>query len=262
MSGGGQMAELLQAVREVAELAGAVALEHYRKGVEAEVKADRTPVTIADRAAEDAARSWLEQRFPQDGIVGEERGVTRPDAQRRWIVDPIDGTRTFLRGVPLWGTLVGVAEGDEVLAGCAAFPALGEWVAAARGEGAWHQGHRCTVSKTALLEHALVLTTDERFTTTPFALPGWRAVSEQVGLTRTWGDCYGYLLVATGRAEMMVDAVLADWDAVALQPVIEEAGGVFTDWKGRRTAFGKSGVATNRALAEPLRKALGIGGGA
>ncbi len=248
--------QLLQAVQEVAEAAAQVALKHYRTGVRVERKGDRSPVTVADREAERAARELIERVFPQDGIVGEELGTTRPDARRRWILDPIDGTRTFVRGVPLWGTLVAVVEGDTVLAGCAAFPAVGEWIAAARGEGAWHCSQRAKVSSVASLEGATLLTTDERFIGRPELLDGWRSIAAEAEVVRTWGDCYGYLLVATGRAELMIDPVLADWDSAALEPIVVEAGGVFTDLHGRPTAFGKSAVATNAALAEPLRGAL------
>jgi len=252
------MKHLLEAVDEVARRAGAVALEHFRKAIEVEVKSDRTPVTIADRSAELAAREIIERRFPRDGILGEEHGTVRPDARRRWIIDPIDGTRSFIRGVPLWGTLIAVAEGDDVLAGCMGFPATGEWISAARGEGAWYNGRRCRVSEVTELDRAAVLATDERFPGSPDWAGRWRALGARVELSRTWGDCYGYMMVATGRAELMFDPVLADWDSASLMPIIEEAGGVFTDAGGRRTAFGKSAVATNAKLARPLRAALGL----
>jgi histidinol-phosphatase len=251
--------DLLQAVEEVARQAGGVALQHFRKAIEVEVKSDRSPVTIADRAAEAAARELIERRFPRDGIVGEEHGTVRANAPRRWIIDPIDGTRSFVRGVPLWGTLIAVAEGNEVLAGCMGFPATDEWIAAARGQGAWYNGGRCRVSEVAELERAAVLTTDERFPAAPEWRGPWRELAARVDLSRTWGDCYGYLMVATGRAELMMDPVLADWDSASLMPIIEEAGGVFTDIRGRRTAFGGSALATNAASARQLRGVLGVG---
>jgi histidinol-phosphatase len=256
------MKDLLEAVEEVARRAGAVALEHFRKRIEIEVKSDQSPVTIADRSAEVAAREIIERKFPRDGIVGEEHGIVRADARRRWIIDPIDGTRSFIRGVPLWGTLIAVAEGDDVLAGSMGFPATGEWISAARGEGAWYNGARCRVSEVAELERAAVLATDERFPACPEWTDRWRAIAAIVELSRTWGDCYGYMMVATGRAELMFDPVLADWDSASLMPIIEEAGGVFTDVRGRRTAFGGSAIATNAKLANRLRAALGIEGAA
>lgn len=247
----------MEAAETVARVAGEVALRHYHRGVTVETKGDGTPVSVADREAEEAARRWLETHCPEDGILGEELGSTRPDARRRWILDPIDGTKTFVRRVPLWGTLVALAEGEKVLAGAAFFPAVDELVVAAQGGGCLWNGRPARVSGVSRLSEAVALTTDARMGT-PAQVRGLEALASRAGLVRTWGDCYGYLLVATGRAEVMTDAVMAPWDAAALQPVIEEAGGVFTDWSGRRTAFGGSSVATNAALAAEVRAALGV----
>ena len=246
-------------VTDVAKLAGDIALRHFRAGVNVEWKSDGSPVTVADREAERAARDWIERRFPHDGIVGEEHGTSRVDARRRWIIDPIDGTKTFVRGVPLWGTLVAVALGDEVLAGAAYFPPVGEIIVAAPGEGCWWNDQRCGVSSVRELGAATVLTTDERFTKTPQYEAPWRNLAAASMVSRTWGDCYGYLLVATGRAEVMTDGIVGPWDTAPFLPIIEEAGGVFTDWEGTRTAFGKSAIATNAALADEVRRRLGAG---
>jgi histidinol phosphatase-like enzyme (inositol monophosphatase family) len=259
---------LLHAAADVARVAGDVALRHFRAGpaggaIAVETKGDGSPVTAADRAAERAARDWLAERFPADGVLGEEFGASRPGAARRWVLDPIDGTKTFVRGVPLWGTLVACVEGDgpdaAVLAGAAYFPAAGELVAAAAGEGCWWNGARCRVSAVDALGSALVCTTDPKFGHRPDRRDGWRRLEGAAGLSRTWADCYGYLLVATGRAEAMVDAVMGDWDSAALLPIVEEAGGVFTSWEGARTGLGGSAVATNAALAAEVRRALGAG---
>lgn len=251
--------ELLEAVTDVARLAGDVALRHFRRGVAVEWKTDGSPVTIADREAEKAAREWIGRRYPGHGILGEEEGETGVGSAYRWIVDPIDGTKTFVRGVPLWGTLVAIAMGEEVVAGAAYFPAVGEMIAAAPGAGCWSNGVRCQVSSVATLADAAVLTTDERFRHTPQHVDGWRALAARAAVARSWGDCYGYLLVATGRAEVMVDGVVGPWDTAALHPIITEAGGVFTDWSGRATAFGGSAIATNAALARDARAILGAG---
>ena len=252
---------LLDAVADVARVAGDIAMRYFRSGVAVEWKGDGSPVTAADRAAERAARDWIEERFPNDGIIGEEHGTSRSEATRRWVVDPIDGTKTFVRGVPLWGTLVAVADGENVLAGAAYFPAVQEIVAAAPGEGCWWNERRCHVSSTDDLAFATVLTTDERFTKTPEYAAPWRELATSCAVSRTWGDCYGYLLVATGRAEVMTDGIAGAWDTAPFLPIIEEAGGVFTDWKGERTAFGGSAIATNRALGPEVRRILLAGGG-
>jgi histidinol phosphatase-like enzyme (inositol monophosphatase family) len=252
---------LMQAAAEVARNAGDVALGFFRGGIQVDTKSDGTPVTVADRTAERTARDWLEARFPQDGILGEEFGETRPGAPRRWILDPIDGTKTFIRGVPLWGTLVALAEGERILAGAAYFPAVGELLVAAPGQGCFWNDKRARVSEQAELSRAVVLSTDERFLLHPERGEAWRGLAKEAAMDRTWGDCYGYLLVATGRAEVMVDEILSSWDAAALQPIIEEAGGVFTDWTGRRTSFGGNCIATNAALARQVRERLGAAGG-
>jgi histidinol-phosphatase len=247
---------LLVAAMELVRLTGDVALAHYRSNLVVETKSDGSPVTVADRAAETAAREWVAGHFPRDGILGEEFGEERPGAARRWVIDPIDGTKSFVRGVPLWGSLVALCEGERVLAGAAYFPPVDELIAAAPGDGCWWNGSRCRVSTVATPADATVLTTDDRFLDRPERRAGWDRVSRASRVSRSWGDCFGYLLVATGRAEAMFDPILSPWDAAALQPIITEAGGVFTDWSGRATAFGGSAIATNQVLAEPLRALL------
>jgi histidinol phosphatase-like enzyme (inositol monophosphatase family) len=256
-----QGAVLLEAAIELARRTGRVALQHFRANLTVDFKSDGSPVTIADRSAEESARAWIASRFPADGVLGEEFGVDQPEAPRRWIIDPIDGTKTFVRGVPLWGTLVACCEGESVLAGAAYFPALDEMLAAAPGLGCWWNGVRCHVSSVRALNEATVLTTDERFGGNSAQRAGWHRLAEAAAVSRTWGDCYGYLLVATGRAEVMVDGRMSPWDSAAVQPAIVEAGGSFTDWTGRTTAFGASAIATNGILAETARSILGVQAG-
>jgi len=246
----------MQAVAEVARIAGNEALGHYGKNVSIETKGDGSPVTIADRGAEELARRWIESRFPSDGIVGEEFGVIRPDARRRWIIDPIDGTKSFVRTVPLWGTLVAIAEGDTVVAGAAYFPAIGEIAVAAVGAGCWWNDSRCSVSTISDISAATVLTSDLQFKAAPERQQVWNDLSDSAAVSRTWGDCYGYLLVATGRAEVMADPIVSAWDVAALMPLITEAGGAFTSWDGKETAFGGSAIATNGALSREVRDIL------
>ena len=253
-----QQSTLLQAVEQLVRLTGQVALRHYRTGLDVETKRDGSPVTVADRAAEEAARSWITERFPGDAILGEEFGAVGDERARRWIIDPIDGTKTFVRGVPLWGTLVGVTRGEEVLAGAVYCPAVDETVVAAVGEGCWWNGSRSRVSDCRELAKATVLVTAAQFPNHPDRAAGWRAIAAEAAVARTWGDCYGYLLVATGRAELMVDNLMSPWDAAALVPVIREAGGEFSDWNGRITAFGDGAMATNAALAAEARARLGV----
>jgi len=245
---------LLQAAGELAALTGRTALEQFRRDLIIETKSDGSPVTIADREAERRARDWLARRFPEDGVLGEEEGTTVGRSGRTWLLDPIDGTKSFVRGVPLWGSLVALVEGDTVLAGAAAYPAVGEHLAAARGAGCWHNGARCRVSPHAGLAGATGLTSEvERFAT-PELRRAWDALAAAVTVTRTWGDCYGYLLVATGRAEFMVDVGLNSWDIACFAPIIEEAGGRITDFEGRAYPPLENAIATNAALADLVRR--------
>ena len=247
---------LLEAVRECAELTGSIAMSHYRTNIAVERKGDGTPVTVADRGAEQAARDWVRRRFPADGVLGEEFGESTGTSGRRWMIDPIDGTKSFVRGVPLWGSLVAVMEGERILAGAAAFPATAEVIAAAAGCGAWYNGSRARVSDVAALRDATVLITSERGFSPPDRRERWRALADGAALSRTWGDAFGYLMVATGRAEVMIDPQIRAWDIACFVPIVEEAGGVFTDLDGAPTAFGKHSIATNAALAAETRRIL------
>lgn len=248
---------MLEAAAELARLTGGTALRHYRTDLPVERKNDGSPVTVADREAERVAREWIARRFPADGIIGEEFGSHPGTSGRHWLLDPIDGTKTFVRGVPLWGSLVALVERDTVLAGAAVFPVLEESVAAAPGEGCWLDGVRCRVSTVARLGDATVLTSDvERFAE-PGHVRGWAALAGAAAVARTWGDCYGYLLVASGRAEAMVDVGLNPWDIACFVPIVEEAGGRLTDFPGRRYPPLAGAIATNAALAADVRRHLG-----
>lgn len=250
------LSTLLEFGVDVAWRAGRATLAHFQTGVATETKSDQSPVTIADREAERIVRERIEARFPNDGVLGEEFGVTRPDARRRWIVDPIDGTRSFIHGVPLYGVLLALEEDGEAVIGVIHLPALAETVYAARGEGCWWDGRRTSVSNATDLGQALVLTTDASPAQSHDVVAGWDRLRTRAGLTRTWGDCYGYALVATGRAEAMLDPILSIWDAAAIAPVIQEAGGVITDWHGRTGYNHGTLVATNAALAREVRGLL------
>ena len=247
---------LLHAALEAAELGGRIALAKWRAGILTEWKADGSPVTAADRAAEFGIREWVERHFPGDAVLGEELGETPGSTGRRWIIDPIDGTKAFVAGVPLWGSLVAVMEGERVLAGAATFPAVAEALTAAPGEGCWHNGSRASVSLVENLATSTVLTTDLSGFPSGAHRAAWDALARCARVSRTWGDCYGYLLVATGRAEAMLDPVMHLWDSACLQPIITEAGGRFTSWEGEETASGGSAVATNARVAAEVRALL------
>jgi histidinol-phosphatase len=157
----------------------------------------------------------------------------------------------------MWGSLVALEQDGVVIAGAINCPATGDFLVAVRGEGCWHNDVRASVSRVSELSVATVLGTDQRFLRNPARGIRWAALVNRVAHARTWGDCYGYVLVATGRAELMVDDRMSPWDVAALIPIIEEAGGVFTDWQGRR-GIGPDAIATNAVLADEFRSALGV----
>jgi histidinol-phosphatase len=247
---------LLEFAVDVAWRAGRMTLAHFQTGIEPELKSDQSFVTIADRESERVARELIELRFPHDGILGEEFGEVRTTARRRWVLDPIDGTNSFVRGVPLFGVLIGVEEAGEATVGVLHFPALNETVYAAAGVGCWWNGRRALVSDRSTLDDAVALTSDSETIERHGRSSGWNRLRSRARLTRTWGDCYGYALVATGRAEIMVDASVSPWDTTAVRPVIEEAGGVFTDWDGTASHTSGHAIATNAALANEVRTLL------
>ena len=245
--------DLLRATETVARVMGDVAMRHFKTTLQVDTKSDGSPVTIADRDAERAAREWIASHFPDDGILGEEFEAVEGTSGRRWLLDPIDGTKSFVRGVPLWGSLVALEAGEKILVGAAAFPATQEVIVAAAGKGCWWNGARAKVSACSTLAGATVLVTDERAFRSAAQREGWRTLTGEAAFSRTWGDCYGYLLVATGRAEVMVDPVVNAWDVACFVPIIEEAGGRFTDLSGARTAYSGDAIATNAALAAAAR---------
>jgi histidinol-phosphatase len=250
---------LLTVAQDAAYVGGRRTLAHFGTGTAApERKADQTPVTLADREAERLIRGVIARAFPDHAVLGEEDGETAGSAPVRWIVDPLDGTRTFVRGVPLFGTLVGVEVLGEPAVGVVYLPALDEMVAAAHGLGCTWNGRTCRVSGTTMLADALAVVTDER---SARARSGaWDRLVARTALQRTWADCYGYVLVATGRAEVSLDPFMNVWDCAALLPIVEEAGGRFTDWSGRRTIHGGDAVATNGVLHDEVLALLGAPG--
>ena len=246
-----------QASIQIAGQASELIKTHFRTGVSVDKKADASPVTVADRAAEELLRQEIEKRFPDDRIIGEEFGVKEGTSDYRWILDPIDGTKSFISDVPLFGTMVAVEREGRGLIGVVSFPGLDVSIDAMSGGGAWETlpdrtrkpAHVC---KTPSLSEGLVLTTDWEGFRERNATKQLNEVASASWFMRTWGDCYGHYLVATGRAVAMIDARLNIWDAAALQPIIEEAGGTFTDWKGTSSIDSGDGFSTNGLVLDEL----------
>ena len=253
--------ESLQDLREfAAELAwqaGKLTLRYFQTDFTTEYKEDQSPVTIADRGAERLIRELIEARYPSHSILGEEEGETRPGAAFRWIIDPIDGTKTFVRGVPMYAVLVGLERAGDVVVGAINIPAMGELLHAARGEGCSWNGRRARVSNVALLGDGLLLATDAESMRRHGRDAAYRRMVAASKLQRSWGDAYGYVLVATGRAEVMLDPIVSVWDLAALLPVVTEAGGSFTDWSGEQTIHAGEAIATNGLVYQQLMALVG-----
>ena len=256
--------EYLDFAREIAREAGQVTLAYFRRDPETQTKADRTPVTIADRESETLLRRRIRERYPNHGILGEEEGVTPGSDDLTWVLDPIDGTKSFVLGVGQYAVLVALVSrrytGAEPLPASAVevgiiyVPPLDEMVSAARGLGAiWHNGvHEAParVSGIDSLKMARIGTTD--FADLSRREPSiFAGIAESGAMTRTWGDAYGYMLVATGRYEAMIDPIMSPWDVGPLPVIIEEAGGRFTDLSGD-AVVGTSAIASNGALHDEL----------
>jgi histidinol phosphatase-like enzyme (inositol monophosphatase family) len=242
---------------ELAKLSGHFIRPFFgRPDVKVELKADHSPVTDADRGAEEIMRGLIRKRFPEHGVVGEEFGTERPDAEFVWVLDPIDGTKSFVTGVPLFGTLIGLLHEGRPVLGCIHQPVL-EQLMIGDNETALLNGRPVKTRGTRRIEDATVLTSDPAALSRLPACRGFQGLLERAALARTWGDCYGYLLVASGRADVMYDPLMNLWDIAALVPVIRGAGGVITDAKGGPAYPAESIVAAaNAGLHRQVIEAL------
>ncbi len=240
--------ELLDAAVEIAKIGGQHTLKYFKKDFEVISKADDSPVTIADRETEQIIREEILKRYPDHGIIGEEYGRTNEDSNIQWVLDPIDGTKSFIHGVPFYTTLIGIMIDNEPIIGVINAPALDEICAAAIGHGATLNGKPCHVRNTEKLADSTFLVTEiKRFQDNGLE-PQFQELMAKTKLHRTWGDAYGHMMVAIGRADVMFDPILNIWDAAALLPVVKESGGIFSDMNGDETIHTGNGFSTNKAL--------------
>lgn len=239
----------LDFANETAFLAGRVTLRYYQSNMEIDTKVDGTVVTDADRGAENLIRERIQRFFPEHALLGEEFGeIEKQDTKYRWIIDPIDGTRSFVHGVPLYAVLIGLEIDGVIEVGVAHFPALNETVSAASGEGCYWNNLRTGVSQVKSLSEGLVLCNDPVSMYRQGYGDDWDRIKKVCHARRGWGDAYGYLLVATGRAEMMMDPIINVWDCAPFPPIIKEAGGYFGDWHGNETIYGGAALGTSLHL--------------
>ena len=237
-----------RAAIDIARKGGQHTLTYFNQSLEVERKDDDSPVTIADRQAEEIMREAITGEFPDHGIIGEEHGRTNEESPVQWILDPIDGTKSFIHGVPLYTTLVGIVVDGEPVAGVIYAPALDELCEAAKGKGARLNGDRCRVRPCRELSKASFMSTDV-YTFEEFGYgAAFEALLKQSRIHRTWGDAYGHMLVATGRADLMFDPILSIWDAAPMGIILREAGGVFADTDGKETIETGNGFSCSREL--------------
>lgn len=247
-------ASIVAAVRDALEVAGTIALRYFRRPVAVDIKADSSPVTLADREAEQAIRDLLAARFPEHGIYGEEQGRT-DGSGGTWVIDPIDGTKSFLLGNPLFGCLVGFVEAGRVRAGGLAMPALAETWLAADGMPTQLNGKPVGTRACTELQNASLLTSSPDFFDAD-ELPRFEAVSKQVRFRRFGGDCYTYAMLAGGWCDLVIESSLYPFDILPLVPIIEQAGGIVSDWQGNSLGLDSGGQVI--AASTPVLHAAAI----
>lgn len=236
--------ELLKIALKTAEFAEENILKFYQNDVGVEWKADKTPVTIADKGTEELARKFWAKETPSFGVIGEEFGIESPDAEYQWVIDPIDGTKSFIHGVPLFGTLIGLYHKNVPIASVIRLPAMKSAVWAVNGGGAFLDGREVRASKVSQLSDALVLSGTVNTMEDKGFGEGFTKLRRSARLHRGWGDCYGYYLVAAGRAEIMVDPVVSLWDIAPFPLLMKEAGGKFSTIDGKTELFDVNGKPT------------------
>ena len=261
---------------DLAYRAGRITLGYFNVGVRPDYKADDSPVTAADRAAEEFIRGEIEKHYPTHAILGEEFGEkpsasallpsdspirlsaskSAPASAFRWIIDPIDGTKSFLRGVPLYGVLIGLEIDGQIKVGAAYYPGTDEMLCAAEGLGAWWNGRRARVSEIASMDRAFVCYTNERNMAKQGRGEAWKRINTAAYASRGWSDAYGYLCVATGRAEAMLDPIMNIWDCGPFPVIFKEAGGYFGSWDGREGHTFDEALACNAVIKDEILRLI------
>lgn len=245
----------LNFAKQLAYRAGRITLAHYNKGIQHDLKSDESPVTVADRAAEQFIRGEIEKTFPNHAIVGEEYGEKAGEGNPfRWFVDPIDGTKSFIKGVPFYSVLIGLEIEGISRVGAVCFPALDEILYGADGLGAWCNGRRVHVSEVKDMKKAVFLYTSWSGFRTKERTDVFENLHRDCFYGRGWSDAYGYHMVATGRAEIMLDPSIQLWDVAPFPAIFREAGGFFGSWEGEEGHTHGEGLACNAALKRKILK--------
>lgn len=242
--------DLLTFAIDCAYHAGRLTLQYFNTPPQVEWKADMSPVTQADKESETLLRQYIETQYPTHSIVGEEFGESHGSSGFCWVLDPIDGTRSFARGFHIYGVQIALEHDGEPILGLVYFPVLDEMVAAGKDLGCRVNGRRCNVSKVSQMSEALIFAHNQDIIDR--RCPEFAALQNQTYLSRNWGDCYSFVSVATGRADIAVDPRMEPWDSGPMITILEEAGGRFTSWSGERTIWGPDALATNGVLHDEV----------
>lgn len=250
-----ELNELKKFCKVLSDESGKIIRNYFRNDVVIETKSDESPVTIADKKAEERMRELIKQEFPEHGIIGEEFGITNENAEYKWILDPIDGTKSFITGTVTFGTLIGLTKNDYPILGVINQPILNEFLIG-DNETAELNGRQVKVRKCESLENATLLTTDHLNIEKFQKISAFESLIRKVKLYRQWGDCYGYYLVATGYADIMIDPIMSVWDSMALIPVIKGTGGAITDYQGNDAITGNSIIAASKGIHSLVIKEL------
>jgi histidinol-phosphatase len=245
---------------DITRRAGTVAMRYFDTELTVELKSDLSPVTVADRETEQTLRAALTDAFPGDGFLGEEFGETPSTTGYRWIIDPIDGTRSFVRGIPIWAVLVGLEYRGELIAGIVDATPLGNTYHALRGEGCYRDQRRIHVSDQESLSRSLVFYSSLSWFVKAGREKQFLELVRRSERQRGFGDWYGFLLVAQGSGEVMVEHGVHAWDVAAIVPIIEEAGGRFSNWDGKVDIYASDVIASNGKLHDEVLAILTDGG--
>lgn len=247
-------------INELADMSGGYISKFFGKKMDVELKEDLSPVTQVDRNAEAMLREAVRKKFPSHGVIGEEYGAENADAEFVWVLDPIDGTKSFISAVPLFGTLIGLMYRGKPVMGVVDHPALSARIFG-DGEVCLFNGEPVSPSKKTDLDAITLLTSDSRHCVRLHNPEGWRKLEEKAAVSRTWGDCFGYTLLCRGYAHVMCDAVLELWDFAALLPALDGASIAYSDWRGKSEIGNKYGLVASctRALHEKVLKVLNPG---
>ncbi|MDH5720716.1 MAG: histidinol-phosphatase [Spirochaetia bacterium] len=242
-------------IKELTKVSSKTILEYFKKDVQIELKEDDSPVTIADKLAEEKMRAIIENNFPDHGIIGEEFGVKNEHAQYQWVLDPIDGTKSFIAGVPLFGTLIALTKNKQPVLGVIHLPATNDLLIG-DNLAAYHNEKEIKLREIADINEAIMLYTNLHDIEKHQNINGFLNLTAKTKYSRTWGDCFGYFLLATGKADIMIDPVMSIWDITALVPVIKGAGGTITNYQGNDPVGAESCVAAAKSIHGEVIKIL------